>query len=245
MPPRFARGGQTCGGRAAKRRNMRLLLTARGLHASMTGDAVVTVELRRGERIITTAHVAGDGLRWSARAGETLVYDTPAADGPAAAPVDGLAAAPVDSPAGGGAGVAVSFSFADAGMVWAADAVACYAVEAERGTDLTGVFGGNLGQVLERAFQAHGITARHEGSIGVSNVEIDLPDGTLIQIWDAGNESTGLPAADYLAFGAVHLTPTDGGGDRETQIPLTRTGSLWGDLAVLICAVKNMHEAVS
>ncbi|MFJ1874179.1 hypothetical protein [Streptomyces chartreusis] len=204
---------------------MRSLLTARGLHASVTGDAVM-VELRCGEQVITTAGVAGDDLRWSARAGETAVYDSPADDGLAA-----------DFPA--------PDVFADVDMVLVADAVACYAVEAERGTDLTGVFGGNLGQVLERAFQAHGITARHEGSIGVSNVEIDLPDGTLVHIWDAGHESTGLPAADYIRFGAVHLTPTDGGDDRETHIPLTRTGSLWGDLAVLIHAVKGLYAAVS
>ncbi|QKZ15985.1 hypothetical protein [Streptomyces chartreusis] len=223
---------------------MRSLLTARGLHVSVTGDAVVTVELRCGEQISTTASVAGDGLRWSACAGETVVYDSPAADSPAAESVGCIAAEPAGS-ASEGNGVPASFNFADSDMVWAADAVACYATEAERGTDLAGVFGGNLGQVLERAFQAHGITARHDGSIGVSNVEIDLPDGTLVHIWDAGHESTGLPAADYLAFGAVHLTPTDGGDDRETPIPLTCTGSLWGDLAVLIYAVKGLYEAVS
>ncbi|QKZ23842.1 hypothetical protein [Streptomyces chartreusis] len=204
---------------------MRSLLTARGLHVSVTGDAVVMVELRCGERITLTASVVGDGLRWSACAGETVVYDSPA---------DALAA---DFP--------VPDVFADSDMVWAADAVACYATEAERGTDLADVFGGNLGQVLERALQAHGIIASHDGSIGVSNVEIDLPDGTLVHIWDAGHESTGLPAADYIRFGAVHLTPTDGGDDRETPIPLTYTGSLWGDLAVLIHAVKNKYDAVS
>ncbi|MFE6945953.1 hypothetical protein [Streptomyces chartreusis] len=179
---------------------MRSLLTARGLHASVTGDAVVTVQLRCGERITLTASVVGDGLRWSARAGETVVYDSPAADALAA-----------DFPA--------PDVFADTDMVWAADAVACYATEAERGTDLASVFGGNLGQVLERAFQAHGITARHEGGMGVSNVEVGLPDGTLIQIWDAGHESTGLPAADYLAFGAVRLKPTDGGDEPRDADP--------------------------
>ncbi|MGW6793644.1 hypothetical protein [Streptomyces chartreusis] len=205
---------------------MRALLTARGLRASVTGDAVVMVELRCGEQVTLTASVAGDTLRWSARAGETVVYDSPADD-----------ALPADFP--------VPDVFADSDMVWAADAVACYATEAERGTDLASVFGGNLGQVLERAFQAHGITASHDGSIGVSNVEIDLPDGTLVHIWDAGHESTGLPAADYIRFSALHLTPTDGGDARETPIPLTFTGSLWGDLAVLIHAVKNKHDAVS
>ncbi|MFJ1879101.1 hypothetical protein, partial [Streptomyces chartreusis] len=122
---------------------MRSLLAARGLHASMTGDAVVMVELRRGGRIITTASVAGDGMRWSARAGETIVYDTPTAepaDRPAAEPDGSLTAEPA-GPASEGTGVPASFNFADVDMVLVADAVACYAVEAERGTDLTGVFG--------------------------------------------------------------------------------------------------------
>ncbi|WP_331748828.1 hypothetical protein OIA45_47885 (plasmid) [Streptomyces chartreusis] len=57
------------------------------------------------------------------------------------------------------------------------------------------MFGGSLGQVLARALKARNITACHEGGMGVSHVETELPDGTLLQIWDSAHETCGLPAA--------------------------------------------------
>ncbi|MGW1365219.1 hypothetical protein ACWCQP_48730, partial [Streptomyces chartreusis] len=38
--------------------------------------------------------------------------------------------------------------------------------------------------------------------------------------------------------------PTDGAYARETESPLTRAGSLWGDLAVMVHTVKAVHVAV-
>ncbi|MFF4053629.1 hypothetical protein ACFYZ5_44230 [Streptomyces chartreusis] len=76
----------------------------------------------------------------------------------------------------------------------------------------------------------------------VSRVEIDLPDG-LIHVWDVAHETTGLPAAEYLRLGAVHLPPVDGSDAPARRRPLTRTGSLWGDLAFLIDTVRNVRDA--
>ncbi|QDN54290.1 hypothetical protein [Streptomyces sp. S1D4-20] len=191
---------------------MQSLLTANRLNVSPTAEGVLTVELRNGAQV-TVATADGDGPRWAARAGETVIYDSPEAGIPA-----------------------------DTDAAWAAEAVARYAAEAERGTDLTNWFGGNLGQVLERAFQAHGITAVHDGN-SVTNVTIELPDETSIQMWDGAHENAARPAAEYLRFDAVHVQLADGWDAPETEIPLTYTGSLWGDLAVLIHAVKALYDA--
>ncbi|WP_406263440.1 hypothetical protein OIA45_47880 (plasmid) [Streptomyces chartreusis] len=111
---------------------MRSLLTARGLHAFVTGDSVVTVEVPGSAPITVTAAVQGDGLRWSARVGETVVYDTPDADRPTADPADsptadladGSLAVRPDGPADEGTGVPASSHFAVTDMVWVTDAVA-------------------------------------------------------------------------------------------------------------------------
>lgn len=195
---------------------MQSLLTVNRLNVSPTAEGVLTVELHNGAQV-TVATADGDGPRWSARAGETVIYDSPEAGIPA-----------------------------DTDTAWAAEAVARYAAETERGTDFTSVFGGNLGQVLERAFQAHGITAIHDGN-SVTNVTIELPDGSGIQVWDGAHENASRPAAEYLRFDAARLQWLDFDAHEtdapETNIPLTSTGSLWGDLAVLIHAVKALYDA--
>lgn len=199
---------------------MQSLLTANRLNVHPHGKGL-RVDLINGTAIYLAVVESANGPRWSARSGWTVVYDTTEQDQPA----------DID-PA--------------TDTVWAAEAVARYAAETERGTDFASVFGGNLGQVLERAFQAHGITAIHDGN-AVTNVTIELPDGSGIQVWDGAHENASRPAAEYLRFDAVRIEWLDFDAHEtdapETEIPLTYTGSLWGDLAVLIHAVKALHDA--
>ncbi|MFJ8785924.1 hypothetical protein [Streptomyces sp. NPDC102476] len=179
------------------------------------------VDLINGTAVYLAVVESANGLRWSARSGWSVIYDTTEQDVPA----------DIDSAT-------------DA--AWAAEAVVRYAAEAERGTDLTSWFGGSLGLVLERAFQAHGITAVHDGN-AVTNVTIELPDGSGVEVWDGAHENAARPAADYLRFDAVHREWLDFDAHEtdapETKIPLTYTGSLWGDLAALIHAVKALYDA--
>ncbi|QDN54065.1 hypothetical protein [Streptomyces sp. S1D4-20] len=193
---------------------MQTMLDAHHLSVHPHGRGL-RVDLSNGTAVYLATVESANGPRWSARSGWTVVYEDIPADIDAAT---------------------------DA--AWAAEAVARFAAEAERGTDLSDWFGGNLGQVLERAFQAHGIpTEEHPGG---SSLLAKLPDGNGIAIWDTAYETTSIPAADYEHFGAAHRLidglPEDADAP-ETEIPLTRTGSLWGDLAALIHAVKALYDA--
>lgn len=197
---------------------MQTMLTTHGLSVSPTGEHVLTVELHNATPITVTT-TGGDNPRWTARAGETAVYDSPAATDAA---TDAL---------------------------WAAEAVTRYAAETERGTDLTDRFGGSLHMVLERAFAAHSMpTTEHPGStMAYSGLLAELQDGNDISIWDTVHETLTVPAAEYRRFGAYHRLLNGGPKDGdvpEEEIPLARTSSLWGDLAVLIHTVKSFTDAV-
>ncbi|MET9779241.1 hypothetical protein ABZ023_34195 [Streptomyces sp. NPDC006367] len=202
---------------------MQSQLTANGLNVHPHGKGL-RVDLSNATAIYLALTNSPYGPRWSARSGWTVVYDTTEQD---IIPAD--IAADIDA-------------------AWAAEAVARYTAETERGTDLAGVFGGNLGQVLERAFAAHGIpTEDHpDNGLVVTALLAKLPDGNDVGIWDAVNETNSIPAADYGRFGAQYRRVKDLPDDvdvPESEIPLTYTGSLWGDLAVLIHTVKSLYGA--
>ncbi|QKZ23841.1 hypothetical protein [Streptomyces chartreusis] len=210
---------------------MQSLLTAHRLTASLPAEGMLTVDLGSGARItVTTADERGP--LWVARAGETSVYDSPTAERLAAAD---LTAADVS---------------ADLDTAWAAEAVARYAAEAERGTNLSHLYDGSLGCVLERAFEAHGIpiVAYPGSTVQCSGRLVVLPDGNDIALWDAVHTTASIPAADYERFGAAYRLVDDSPRYSEVpeeEIPLVRTGSLWGDLAILIHTVKAWRDAVS
>lgn len=208
---------------------MQSLLAAHRLTACLPAEGMLTVDLGSG-----ADHCDHRRRRWAALGsprGETIVYDSPTAKSLAAAD---LTAADVS---------------ADLDTAWAAEAVARYAAEAERGTNLNNLYDGSLGCVLERAFEAHGIpiVAYPGSTVQCSGRLVVLPDGNDIALWDAVHTNASIPAADYKRFGAAYRL-VDGAPRYsevpEEEVPLVLTGSLWGDLAILIHTVKAWRDAV-
>lgn len=200
---------------------MQMMLSAHRLQVSPTAHGL-EVALASGSSIDLMLKDSPNGPHWSARSDQHVIYNPTTQDN-------------WDVPK-------------DIAAVWAAEAVARYAAEAERGTDLTRLSEGSLRQVLERALAAHGIpSAEHGGSTPtVGALLAKLPDGNEVVIGDEEYGTTAIPAADYTRFGALYRRVKDLPEHMdapEKEIPLAATGSLWGDIAALVHAIEELRAA--
>ncbi|MEV5283385.1 hypothetical protein ACFYMW_35700 [Streptomyces sp. NPDC006692] len=196
---------------------MQAMLTTHGLDAAPAGDGALTVTVQGGAPVTVTV-TDGDSPRWTARTEQVTVYDARELSIPS-----------------------------DIDAVWAAEATARYRAEREQGTDLTSRPGGSLSRILARAFQAHGIpTAEDPGSTAASSALVaTFPDGNEMVVWDAAHETDAIPASDYIRLGAWlrHGGYSDDADVPQEEIDLQLTGTLWGDIAVLLHIADELHRA--